>query len=522
MSKVPHSKKHSSGSSAADAASRKRPAASSDAPNRVAPVSKKGTSSAVPAKPSAPVSLPKPHAAKPAAKPAAAAPNKPAGSKPAAAAAKPAAGKPSSGKKAPAPVSSDDDEEEEEDDDDEGIDVDGMSEAELRAFLASMGEGDMEGDLEGDDEDADEDEDGDMIGAEDEDEDEDEDDIDDENLDLEELIDLSAEAAPRHRAAERKRKQAARALAKKQGKPVPAEAVDDEDKEDDDAAVEASFGFFDPCEGDYHAVKAFLRSYIDGDGVDGGAGDALDVNGLADLIAGQAAVGTTVKAEDDVESGPLGFITLLQLGAHRKARCLAQLKEFILENMGSDAARARMTAVWDSPRTALLLQDRMLNLPLEVVPVLHAELAKDLDHARREAKTGGAKAGTDWDVDQVVILARCCEVADNGSLASSSASANGGAGKSKKAEKKAARAAAAAVEGPVDTARLWFVKFEEEYLAQKAVYSRRFPAMRAVPWPGVGKLPSSHLVMVVPRKALAEVAERLQGMFTVNGQEASW
>jgi hypothetical protein len=403
------------------------------------------------------------------------------------------------GKRAAAPVSSDDEEEEEEEEEEgDDEDLDDLSEEQLKAMLAAM-EGDEgdEGDFAG--------EDGDDEGAF---EGDDEDDSDDENLDLDELIDLSSDATAKHRAAERAREaeaaKAAAKAAKKAGKPVPKPAKPSADEEDvGEEGMDASFGFFDPNPEDFHAFKSFVRHVTD---------DAdFDVSGFSDIIAQQAAVGTTVK-NDDAAGGPLGFITVLSLAEHADAQSIKQLKSFVLDNAGSDEARARLGKLLSSSKTGLLVQDRVMNLPLEVVPVFYSEILKDLEYVRSE--TDGAQG----DFDNVVVICKCCEISSaQGGAAVGSAKA---AKKAKKAEK--AAASAGLVEGPVDTSGLWFLKFEDELLAQQAVLSKRFPGKVMVPWPGVGKLPSSHLVLVVPRRGLETVAAKLQDMFTVNGEAASW
>lgn len=77
-------------------------------------------------------------------------------------------------------------------------------------------------------------------------------------------------------------------------------------KEQEDE-IQVEMQFFDPVEGDFHAVRAFLSKYA--------GGLQYDVGDLVDLVISQRTVGTMVKVEDDIE--PYGFITALNLEAHK-------------------------------------------------------------------------------------------------------------------------------------------------------------------------------------------------------------
>ena len=52
------------------------------------------------------------------------------------------------------------------------------------------------------------------------------------------------------------------------------DAGEDEDDSDDDETVDVDLEFFDPAEGDFHGLKALLKTYLDGN----------EFNGCSELV----------------------------------------------------------------------------------------------------------------------------------------------------------------------------------------------------------------------------------------------
>jgi protein BCP1 len=302
-------------------------------------------------------------------------------------------------------------------------------------FAAFMGEGDE------------------MMLADGSDEDEDE---DDENHDLHEL--LSIEAQPKD---------------KKDKKPKKGKDVDyeDEDEDDEDDEVIANLEFFDPdAERDYHTIKSFVRHLID-------AKD-FDISGLADIISGQAIVGTVVKS-DDAGAEPLGFATCLDYNEHKDAPSIKQLRNFVISNAGNSKNKKSLEALFEK-NLGLLIHDRIMNLPMEVVPVLYNELVKDMEYAHGLVKDS-------WKFENYLLIAKSCDVTGRAAGGQSGA--------------------------------VWYTKFEEEFFHGEASMVRKFPSKTTVAWPGVGKLPANYIVMVIPAQGLNNVVEKLVQVIGINGEE---
>jgi len=158
-----------------------------------------------------------------------------------------------------------------------------------------------------------------------------------------------------------------------------------ETSSDEDAGVSAEgdmldvdFDFFDPNELDYHGVGELVK---------GGTWDFVELNfaELADTIVGQGNIGTLIKSdaggEDEAVCGLLTALNLRQFkhlswpGAVAKA-LLAQAERH------ADAGALRELRSLLEPEqgreVGLLLSERFVNLPLELVPALHGALQEDI------------------------------------------------------------------------------------------------------------------------------------------------
>jgi len=152
----------------------------------------------------------------------------------------------------------------------------------------------------------------------------------------------------------------------------------DEDDDEDDAddvkeLLQVDFGFYDLVKDDYLAIRNFLKNLF--------GNIALDFNELAELIAGQVEVGTTVKNDDDMANA-LGFITVINLHTHKEKKCVKQLVKW-LKGKCTHKYKAKLNALLDdkSKPLGLLLHNRMINLPTELVPPLQKALQDDIKWA---------------------------------------------------------------------------------------------------------------------------------------------
>uniref|UniRef100_A0A7S0LNB5 Protein BCP1 n=1 Tax=Coccolithus braarudii TaxID=221442 RepID=A0A7S0LNB5_9EUKA len=177
---------------------------------------------------------------------------------------------------------------------------------------------------------------------------------------------------------------------------------DDEDERDEDedlALAEAEgtdvsaterlnieFTFFDPRPNDALHIRALLQA---------GTLSATGVNTLelADYISEQAAVGTLIKADDDV----FGFLTALPLQHLRNHACVKPLISLVFDCCSQPAAKqALATLLTGRDSIGLLISERLVNAPLQLVPDLLESLVQDIEWAKENEEEPPLRAAFDF------------------------------------------------------------------------------------------------------------------------------
>jgi len=130
---------------------------------------------------------------------------------------------------------------------------------------------------------------------------------------------------------------------------------------------------------DFHGVKTLLRQLFDADA------QLLDLSGLSDLIVEQNTIGSTCKV-DDKANDAYAFLTVLNASEHRAKKPVAQLIEYL-----SDRARASTGSklaekvpevlAADKAVVGLVLAERLLNMPAEVIPPMWSMMIDEIEAA---------------------------------------------------------------------------------------------------------------------------------------------
>jgi len=97
---------------------------------------------------------------------------------------------------------------------------------------------------------------------------------------------------------------------------------------------------------------------------------------FAELISNQVSVGSMVKAEG--EDQPLAFITAMNLLQYEDQKCVKQLTAWLLSQCKDSAKKKTLQGLLESPTCGLLIQEGVVNLPLELVPNLHQSIQDDI------------------------------------------------------------------------------------------------------------------------------------------------
>eukprot|EP01083_Nonionella_stella_P194344 716849_1 len=176
-------------------------------------------------------------------------------------------------------------------------------------------------------------------------------------------------------------------------------------KEQTGETINVDFNFFDPRPRDWHATKQFLMRYLDN--------SELDSSELAEIITKQASLGTFIK-NGDIDSDPLGFVTAISLKQHESTKCVRQIKKYIYAH--AKEHKKEILEVLNRSDTALVISERIVNLPDELSPPLLSALDKDmawakeneLDHVRMH-----------FNFKNVVLISRCFQKSKEESTSSS-------------------------------------------------------------------------------------------------------
>lgn len=224
---------------------------------------------------------------------------------------------------------------------------------------------------------------------------------------------------------------------------------DDDDEEDEDDEMDGSgdagadgrninveFVFSDPREEHFHSVKQFLLSYLP-------SSQPFNVSGLANVVVNQVASGTMVCVEG--ESDVYGFITALSLPRYKDEGSIQQVLHYITKRC-PPADAARLQEILQTKTVGLVINERMVNLPYQLVPPLHSALHEDIEWAIENEGTPELRAS--FKFDYFLILSSCTmDKASTGAAPS---------GKGKKAKTDYAQTAK------------FFANFEDEFLEPEA------------------------------------------------------
>lgn len=116
----------------------------------------------------------------------------------------------------------------------------------------------------------------------------------------------------------------------------------------------------------------------------------FDVSALADLILAQHTIGSTVKV-DGKETDAYAFLTVLNLHEHREKPAVAALVKYVGEKAQQACSNGKALAATvpdllpggsgDKHAVGLVLADRLINMPSEIVPPMYRLLVDEIEAA---------------------------------------------------------------------------------------------------------------------------------------------
>jgi protein BCP1 len=165
--------------------------------------------------------------------------------------------------------------------------------------------------------------------------------------------------------------------------------------------LDVSFDFFDPQPHDYHSIKLLLTQLLSHDAKN------LELEGVVNLVLEQKLVGSTVKT-DGAEGDPYAVLTVLNLNVHKVSPgrvdveepqltlsrpsqdnpSIASLLKYLLAKAASSPTlHAKLKDLFnlsasDPKHVGLVLSERLVNMPPQVVPPMYRMLEEELSWAR--------------------------------------------------------------------------------------------------------------------------------------------
>jgi protein BCP1 len=143
--------------------------------------------------------------------------------------------------------------------------------------------------------------------------------------------------------------------------------------------IQVDFEFFDPNpDVDFIALKRLIGQLFQADA------DIFRPHLLAELILSQPLVGTTVKT-DGRESDPYAFLTVLNMHVHKDNPSIKALTEYMLSKSEADPplhqTLQRVLSPNASSHVGFVFSERLVNMPVEVVPHMYRLLADEIQMA---------------------------------------------------------------------------------------------------------------------------------------------
>lgn len=165
------------------------------------------------------------------------------------------------------------------------------------------------------------------------------------------------------------------------GKDIVNHTTDSSDEEDFDGVVQADFAFFDPKSDDFHGVKLLLQTFLDD--------NEWDLSDFVELILQQTTVGTVVKIENDDDNCVYAVASALNIARYKDHKCIAEFKEFITKACQEENTRDKLRWLLgkQDSKVCILVSQRMVNLPPQLLPSLYDALFDEISWATEDEPT---------------------------------------------------------------------------------------------------------------------------------------
>nr|CCA14021.1 BCCIP family protein putative [Albugo laibachii Nc14] len=158
--------------------------------------------------------------------------------------------------------------------------------------------------------------------------------------------------------------------------------------------VNVEFVFSDPKQCHYQSIKQLMSSCLS-------ASLSLDTAELADIIVDQVEIGTVVCVSDEPDA--YGFITVLNLRHYEERKCIQQLLSYVRKHCPLDQ-KDEFEEMLKTKDVGLFLNERLFNLPYQLIPALHSALHQDIEWAISNSEQSRHKK---FHFDYFLVLTTC-------------------------------------------------------------------------------------------------------------------
>ena len=143
------------------------------------------------------------------------------------------------------------------------------------------------------------------------------------------------------------------------------------------------FEWFDPQpQFDFHGIKTLLQQLFDVDAT------LFDLSALTDLILSQPTLGSTVNFDGN-DTDAYAFLSVLNLQEHKEQPFVSKLIQYIKSKANSKAQLLKLAEVLSQPQIppiGLILSERLINVPAEVIPPMYTMLREEIDWALEDGE----------------------------------------------------------------------------------------------------------------------------------------
>ncbi|CAG8529387.1 14053_t:CDS:2 [Acaulospora morrowiae] len=163
----------------------------------------------------------------------------------------------------------------------------------------------------------------------------------------------------------------------------PSDALENDNDDVEEGIIDVDFDFFDPKKIDFHSIKNLLIQLFSSDS------ELFHLSELTELIIDQPLLGSTVKV-DGSESDPYALLTVLNINKHKEKQCMKSLVGYLLEKTKKDSRlHDKLTNLFrenSEQHVGLILSERLINMPVQIVPPMYKMLQEEIQWAIEDAK----------------------------------------------------------------------------------------------------------------------------------------